>query len=113
RHNVVARMVNTFDIAKGKKLASLEQLLKKFAFQTMASVLKKQQNRYRDTATAPLQVVSEVLGPQFALQYVVERMEQYPARLEATWENRWQTFGFELAKRRHETAAARIHIAGL
>ncbi len=113
RHNVVARMVSTFDIARRKSLASAPELLKKFAFETMPVVLKKQQNQYRNTATAPLQVVVDTLGPKFALQYIVERMEQYPPRLETTWNNRWQAFGYELAKRRHEAAIARLDLTEL
>ena len=79
----------------------------------MPVVLKKQQNQYRETATAPLQVIAETLGPKFALQYIVERMEQYPPRLESNWDNRWQAFGYELAKRRDEAAQAKLDIAEL
>src|SRR5207248_2727657 len=105
RHSVVARMVSTFDIARRKNLKSTSELLKKFVFETMPVVLKKQQNQYRETATAPMQVIAETLGPKFALQYIVERMEQFPPRLESSWNNSWQAFGYELARRRHEAAA--------
>jgi autotransporter-associated beta strand protein len=113
RHNVVARLVSTFDIARRKNLASAPEALKKFVFETMPVVLKKQQNQYRNTASAPLQVIADTLGPKFALQYIVERMEQFPSRLETTWDNRWQTFGFELARRRAEAAEAKADIAEL
>ncbi len=104
RHNVVSRLVSTFDIARRKNLASTAELLNKFAFKTMPEVLKKQQNQYRNTASAPLEVIANTLGPRLALQYIVERMEQYPPRLETTWDNRWQAFGYELARRRQEAA---------
>ena len=40
-------------------------------------------------------------------------MEQYPERLETTWDNRWQAFGYELARRREEAANARLDLADL
>jgi hypothetical protein len=113
RHNVVTRMVSTFGIAQRKNLKSAPESLKNFTFETMPTILKKQQNQYRNTATAPLQVITETLGPKITLQYIVERMEQYPPRLESTWDNRWQAFGYELAKRRHEAAEAKNDLAEL
>lgn len=113
RHNVVARMVSTFDIARRKNLESAKESLKKFAFETMPVVLKKQQSQYRNTASAPVRVIAETLGPTFSLQYIVERMEQYPPRLESTWDNRWQAFGYELARRRQEAAATKNDLADL
>jgi hypothetical protein len=108
RHNVVTSMVNTFDIARRKNLKDTAKLLRSFAFQTMPTVLKMQQNNYQGMATAPLQVIAEVLGPKVALQYIVERMEQYPARLESSWNNAWQTFGYELARRRRDTSKTEL-----
>jgi predicted Zn-dependent protease len=113
RQAVVGRLVNTFDIARKKTLASTGTLLTKFAFETIPAVLKKQHNQYRETASRPLSVIGESLGPKLALRYVVERIEQYPSRLETTWDNRWQTFGYELARWRHEAAAAKLEIADL
>ena len=106
RQQVVTRLVSTFDIARRKNLESVRKRLTEFAFTTLPAVLKKQQNHYRETATALVQVIADALGSKIALQYIVERMEQYPPRLATTWDNRWQAFGYELARRRAEAAAA-------
>jgi tetratricopeptide (TPR) repeat protein len=39
-----------------------------------------------------------------ALQYVVERLEQYPQWLDVSWNRGWNTFGSQLAYQRHEAA---------
>jgi hypothetical protein len=108
RHGLVARLVGTFDIAHKHKLSSADAELRKFAFETMTAVLKRQQGQYRNTVTAPLNVVAEALRPKFALKYIVERLEQYPQRLEISWDSGWNVFGYELARRRQEASDGNI-----
>ena len=40
------------------------------------------------------------LGPAAALQYVVERLEQYPDRFQSSWENSWYALGNQLTRLR-------------
>ena len=113
RHNLVSRLVTTFDIAHRHKLPATADVVRKFAFEEMPALLQRQQAQYSNTVTAPMHIIGEVLGPKFALQYVVERMEQYPQRLEFSWNNSWNSFGNELARRRHESAQAKLDIQEL
>lgn len=100
RYYVVAHLNMAFDIAHRHKLGATVEVVRKFAFETLPAVLKQQQSQYRNTATTPMRIIAEVLGPKLGLQYVVERMEQYPQRLEIQWDNSWNAFGHELALRR-------------
>ncbi len=113
RYNLVARLVTTFDIARRHQLPATAEAVRKFAFEELPLLLKRQQAQYSNTVTTPMHLIGEVLGPKFALQYVVERMEQYPQRLEFSWNNSWNTFGNELARRRHESAQAKLDIQEL
>ncbi len=113
RHGLVGRLVNAFEIAHKHNLPSAVVELQKFAFTTMPAVLKRQQGQYRNTVSAPLNVIGETLGQKFAVQYIVERLEQYPQRLEITWDSGWNVFGFELARRRQEAADAKADLADL
>ncbi|HLQ47327.1 MAG TPA: hypothetical protein VK137_21460, partial [Planctomycetaceae bacterium] len=112
-YNIVARMSTTFDIAHRHKLTGTADAVRRFAFETIPAVLKRQQAQYRNTVTTPMHIIGEVLGPKFALQYVVERMEQYPQRLELSWDTSWNAFGYELARRRDESANAKLDINDL
>jgi hypothetical protein len=113
RHTVVSRLCNTFEIARRHRLSSTNEALRKFVFETMSAVLRRQQGQYRSTASAPVSVVAEALGPRAALRYIVERMEQWPDRLQISWDNRWNALGYELARRRSETAGANRALGNL
>ncbi|MBC7821246.1 MAG: hypothetical protein IAG10_30535 [Planctomycetaceae bacterium] len=113
RYNLVSRIATTFDIAHRHKLSGTADAVRAFAFETIPALLKRQQAQYRNTVTTPMHIIGEVLGPKFALQYVVERIEQYPQRLEIAWENSWNAFGHELARRREESANAKLDIKEL
>ena len=113
RYNLVARLLTTFDIAHRHKLTGTAEVVRRFAFEELPALLKRQQAQYRNTVTTPMHIIGEVLGPKLALQYVVERMEQYPQRLEIGWENSWNSFGNEMARRRHESEQAKLDIKEL
>ncbi len=100
RYSLVGRLNTTFDIAHRNKVVATPAAVRKFAFETVPELLKRQQSQYRNTAVTPTYIIGMVLGPKLALQYVVERLEQYPQRLEIQWDNSWNAFGSELATRR-------------
>ncbi len=107
RYNVVTRMCSTFDIAHRNKIGDFAGRLAKFVFESLPKILKQQQSQYRNTVSAPVYITGVALSPKLALQYVVERLEQYPQRFEVQWDNGWQGLGYELARRR-EVAAAEL-----
>ena len=105
RYTLVTRLTGTFDTAHRHQLPGTKEAVRKFAFETMPAVLKRQQQQYRNTATHPMQLIRDVLDAKVCLQYVVERMEQYPQRFEAQYDNAWNTFGSELSGRRAQAGS--------
>ena len=97
RYNLVARLNTTFDIAQRHKLPATVETVTKFAFETIPQLLRKQQSQNRNTVSTILQSISSVLEPKVAMRFVVERMEQWPQRLEIQWDNSWNTLGTQLA----------------
>ena len=97
RYHLVSRLNTTFDIAQRHKLSANVETVTKFAFETIPQLLKKQQSQYRNTVSTILQSISSVLEPKVAMRFVVERMEQWPQRLEIQWDNSWNTLGSQLA----------------
>lgn len=104
RFNLISRVVSMFDIAQRNKVAGGPELVRNFGFDVMPGLLKRQTGQYRNSVYAPIRVISDLAGPADALRYIVERMEQYPQRLEMSWENSWQTLGSELAHRRMDVS---------
>ena len=113
RHHLVTEQMATFDIARRHQLPATVATVRTFAFEELPVLLKRQQSQYRSTVMAPMHLIGETLGSKLALQYVIERMEQYPQRLEFSWENSWNTFGQELARRRHDSEQAKLDIKEL
>ncbi len=108
RQDAVTRLVQTFDIAIRGKLRGFEKPLRTFAFEQMPAILKRQTEQYRNTAQSPVQIVREGLGAAEALRYTVERMEQWPDRLQITWNSSWNSMGSELAQNRHFASDAKV-----
>ena len=101
RQNAVSRLVGTFSIARYKnKFKDVAGPLRKFAFETMPDILKRQESQYRNTASAPLSVIHETLSPADEVRYLVERMEQWPLHLQVTQQSAWHAFGYALAEAR-------------
>jgi predicted Zn-dependent protease len=113
RYNIVSSLTNTFDIAQRHKLKDAPEQVRRFAFDILPAILRRQQGQYQNTAVTPLRVIEATLGPKAALQYVVERMEQYPQWLEATWNGGWTTFGNELARLREAATNSKEKIEDL
>lgn len=111
RQERVTQIVTTFNIAHRRMLKSVNESLRAFAFTTMPKVLAQQQATYRNTAQLPLATVITVLGPVEGLRYAIERVEQYPPRLEIQWDNAWNAFGYELARQRDAAASSGADIA--
>jgi len=108
RYNLVSRLVTTFDIARRNKIPGAKDAVTDFAFQILPGVLKRQVSQYRNTMAAPVNVIAETAGPKAALRYVVERLEQYPQRLEISWESSWRALGSELSRWRSDAGVTEL-----
>ena len=100
RYSLIVRLTQTFDTAHRHQLAATKDAVHRFAFETMPAVLKQQQQQYRNTASHPVYLIQTVLPARDALQYVLERMEQYPQRFEIQYDTSWNVFGSQLANAR-------------
>lgn len=106
RYNLVSQLSSTFEIANRHKISGVADIVRGFAFDVVPTLLKRQISQYRNTVTSPIRSIVEICGPKDALRYVVERMEQYPQRLEISWESSWQTLANELGSRRQAVGAS-------
>jgi len=96
------RVVDLLEMAHRHQTAGTRPLLEDFAFTQIPRTLARQILQYRELAVVPIRVVAPIAGPTAAVRYLVERLEQYPERLDMTWDNAWNVFGSEVAHRRRE-----------
>lgn len=104
RYNLINQMLQTLRLGHQRTLPEAREQTRKFAFETLPLLLRRQQSNYRNTVSAPLQLIRDVLGIKPALQYVVERMEQYPQRFDGSYEDAWNVFSSQFAEWRAAVA---------
>ncbi len=107
-YQLISHLNNTFVIAHRHKLQGTREALQEFAFKTMPIILKRQEQYYHQTVTAPVSILREVLGAKPTLQYVVERMEQYPNRFSENYHSPWNAFGNDLSTLRTEVGSSEL-----
>jgi Flp pilus assembly protein TadD len=103
-YQLFQRLIEIFQLAQSQELAGRQQKLRTFAFETLPQLLKKMHGQYRNFATMPIDAIQRTLGHKAALQYVVERLEQYPQWLDISWDRGWNAFGSQLAYQRQMAA---------
>jgi outer membrane lipoprotein-sorting protein len=96
RYQVLQRLESVFRTAKRKGFPTLRKDMRKFAFTTLPRLLKRQRNNYRTLVDTWSHRLNELLDPRTALEFLIERIENYPQRLVYSWENPWQQFGYRL-----------------
>lgn len=113
RFQLVTRIVRTMTIAHEKKLSTTPDTMRRLAFELLPNVLKSMQAQHRNTASAPMAILREILGPRESLRYVIERMEQYPVWMDLDWNSAWNAYSYELAHRHHEATVAKLDLKEL
>lgn len=113
RYQLISDMVRTLDIAHRNKINGAAEQVRDFAFRIIPEALKRQQGTYRGTVTVGNSLIYDVLGPNVALQYLIERAEQYPQRFQISWDNLWNTLGHDLGYRRQQAAEQKLDIREL
>ena len=105
RYQVLQRLESVFRTAKRKGFPTLRKDMRKFAFTTLPRILKRQRNNYRTLVDSWSHRLNELLDPRIALEFLIERIENYPQRLVYSWENPWQQFGYRLGEWRQKVGS--------
>ena len=100
RQQVLQRLESVFRTAKRKGLPTLRKDMRTFAFSTLPRLLKQQRNNYRGLIDTWSHRLEELLDARIALEFLIERIENYPRRFLYSWENPWQQFGYRIGRLR-------------
>lgn len=104
RYQLVSRLLEVYAHANNKTpLADLaKQDLRRFAFDRLPGLLRKQTSNYESLVDQTADRVKELLGPLAGIEFLVERMEAYPPWLQMSWNSAWQRYGSRLGQWRSE-----------
>jgi len=97
---ILQRLQSVFRTAKAKEFPTLRPDMRNFTFETLPPRLKRQRYNYRTLIDQWSSLLRQLLDERIALEFLIERIENYPSRLRYSWENPWQQFGYQLANGR-------------
>ena len=106
RYQVLRRLNNVFGIAKKKNFPTLRKDMREHAFETLPRILKQQRNNYSQIISNFASQLRNLLGARIALEFLIDRSENYPARFHNTWERAWARFGYQFADLRRKVGDA-------
>ncbi|MAG93686.1 MAG: hypothetical protein CMJ48_08050, partial [Planctomycetaceae bacterium] len=96
RYRVLQGLRSVFRTAKRKSFPTLRKDMRQYAFVTLPEFLKRQRNNYRAMVDQTANLLAELLDSRIGLEFLIERIENYPRRFYFTWENPWNQFGHRL-----------------
>ncbi len=108
RYNLLMQIGNLYNSVLGNENKGpqdkKEQFLK-FTSQTFPEIIQPQQGNYNNLVSHFASILNSRIGPFEALEFVIERYEEYPARLRFTSRDPWAQHGWQLAQYRHHAAS--------
>ena len=102
RYQILQRVREVFRTAKSKKYPTLRKDMRKFAFATLPKWLKRQRNNYSSMIDQTSYLLKDLLDARIALEFLIERVENYPRRFHQTYESAWSRFGYRIGEYRQE-----------
>lgn len=102
RYQLLNQLAVVFRTAKRKQFTGLREDLHRFAFVDLPELLKQQRNDYESLIDQVSNLLHELADPRMAVEFLVERLENYPARLMLTSQRPWNRYGYRLARWRQE-----------
>jgi hypothetical protein len=96
RFRVLMEFRSVFRTAKRKGFPTLRKDLRKFAFTTLPEFLKRQRNNYRSMIDQWAYLLHELVDSRTGLEFLIERIENYPRRFMHSWESPWSQFGYRI-----------------
>jgi Flp pilus assembly protein TadD len=102
RYQILQRVREVFRTAKRKKYPTLRKDMRKFAFATMPKWLKRQRNNYSSMIDQTSYMLKELLDARISLEFLIERIENYPRRFHRSYESPWNRFGYRIGDYRQQ-----------
>ena len=91
-----------FQATSRKDNKTYKEDLRKYAFEQFPKLVAKIDENYGSAIDRVAKRVHDDLGPREAIAFLIERLENYPDRYQATYEAGWRKFGSKLGKWRKE-----------
>ena len=108
RYQLVTRALDLFGRAASKApIADMAKRdLREFALETLPEVLATQTSNYESIIQATADRLNETNGPRDGVEFLVDRLADYPPWLDMSYQNGWNQFGWRLGDWREKAGAS-------
>ena len=105
RYQVISTLTSIYRTAKEKNLNRFAHDLRRFAFEQLPEVLKRQTNNYQSIVQTVAGTLHDVASPRDGLAFLVERIENEPSWLRYQHQDGWSQHAWQLGEWRREVGS--------
>ena len=102
RYAVMQNIVSVFQKSDRRDQKTYKEDLRKYAFDQFPKLVAEIDDSYTSAIDQVARLVHDHLSATDGIEFLVERLENYPARYRATYNAGWQRFGYRLGQWRNE-----------
>lgn len=105
RYQILQRLYVVFGTARRKNFPTRRADIRSFAFKSLPELLKLQKNNYRTIVRNWANRLTELVDARTGLEFLIERLENYPRRFLYSYDNPWNQFGYQMGEWRRSTGS--------
>jgi predicted Zn-dependent protease len=102
RYRLLELLSGVYRTGEQKKFPGVVADLKKFAFETLPPILKKQTNNHESVVSTYARTLYDLSGPRDAIAFMLDRIDQEPRWLRYQNQDGWTRNGWQIASWRME-----------
>jgi tetratricopeptide (TPR) repeat protein len=104
QYAMLSDLIGVFRTAKNKHLPTVSEDLRKFSSEQLPQLLGTQTHQYRNLVNQFARALRDISGPRYGLEFLMDRVEDWPRRMRNTYEDAWSQCGHNMGWWWQETA---------
>lgn len=104
QYAIMSDLVGVFRSANNKHWPEVKDDIRSFAMKELPPFLEMQTHQYRTLVNSYAQALADIGGPRDGLEFLMDRTETWPRRLQYGWQSAWSQCGNNMARWWHATA---------
>ena len=97
QYAMLSQLVDVFTAANDKHLPKVADDLREFAFNRLPPTLDQMTHQYRTLMDQYAQALRDIGGPRHGLEFLMDRVENWPRHLRHGWQDGWSQCGHNMA----------------
>lgn len=103
QYAILSDLIGIFRSANNKHWPKVRDDIRSFAMKGLPPFLDKQTHQYRTLVNSYAHALADIGGPRDGLEFLMDRTETWPRRLQYGWQSAWSQCGNNMARWWHAT----------